>query len=108
MIDWDRLHSLRTDIGEDDFADVACVFVAEITEHLDRLIATSDSAMAADFHFLRGSAANMGFAAMVEACHAAEAACLAATPPDIAAIADSFAASLASVAHAIPGLADAA
>jgi HPt (histidine-containing phosphotransfer) domain-containing protein len=72
------------------------------------LIATPDSAMAADFHFLRGSAANMGFTAMVDACLAAEAACCAAAPPDIAAIAHSFAASLARVAPVIPGLSDAA
>jgi HPt (histidine-containing phosphotransfer) domain-containing protein len=108
MIDWDRLHNLRTDIGEDDFCDVACVFVAEIRETLDRLIAGPGCALATDFHFLRGSAANMGFAAMVDACLTAEAACHAGKTPDIGAIAGCFGASLATVAAVIPGLSHAA
>lgn len=108
MIDWTRLNGLRADIGEEDFADVAMIFVAEITEHLDRLAADPGSAMAADFHFLRGSAANMGFVAMVAACRQAEADCLAGTIPDLAGVADSFAASLGAIATDIPGIADAA
>lgn len=108
MIDWDRLHGLRADIGEKDFADVAFVFVTEITEHLDRLASDPGGAVAGDFHFLRGSAANMGFAAMVAACGRAEAACLAGMPPDIAAVIASFGASLAAVARDIPGIASAA
>jgi HPt (histidine-containing phosphotransfer) domain-containing protein len=108
MIDWNRLNGLRADIGEEDFADIAFIFVAEITEYLDRLTANPASATAGDFHFLRGSAANIGFAAMVEACRSAEAACNAGTAPDIAAVAGSFTASLAAIAHDIPGIADAA
>lgn len=108
MIDWDRLNGLRADIGEEDFADIAFIFVAEITEYLDRLTANPASATAGDFHFLRGSAANIGFAAMVEACRSAEAACNAGTPPDIAAVADTFTASLTAISHDIPGIADAA
>jgi histidine phosphotransfer protein HptB len=108
MIDWGRLHGLRTDIGEEDFADVAVFFVAEITEHLARLKADPASAAASDFHFLRGSAASMGFAAMVDACRSAEEACLAGAPPDIAAVADRFTAALTAVAPHIPGLAAAA
>jgi HPt (histidine-containing phosphotransfer) domain-containing protein len=108
MIDWTRLNGLRSDIGEEDFADVVFLFVAEITEHLDRLAADPASATAADFHFLRGSAANMGFVVMVDACRMAEAACLAGTPPDIAAVADMFAQSLGAIATDIPGIASAA
>lgn len=108
MIDWNRLHSLRQDIGDEDFADVAFLFVAEMTERLDRLAADPASASEADFHFLRGAAANMGLAAMVEACRTAELACLASNPPDIAAVANCFSASLAAIATDIPGIADAA
>jgi histidine phosphotransfer protein HptB len=108
MIDWTRLNGLRADIGEEDFADVAMIFVAEITEHLDRLAEYPANATAADFHFLRGSAANMGFDAMVDACRRAEAACVAGAPPDLAAVADSFAASLGAIAADIPGIAAAA
>ena len=108
MIDWTRLNGLRSDIGEEDFADVAFLFVAEITEHLDRLTADPALARASDFHFLRGSAANMGFVAMVEACRAAEAECLAGRVPDVTAVAESFAGSLSAIAPDIPGVASAA
>jgi HPt (histidine-containing phosphotransfer) domain-containing protein len=108
MIDWDRLQDLRSDIGEEDFADVAFLFVAEITERLDRLRSDPSGASAADFHFLRGSAANLGFVAMVDACHLAEQACLAGEVPDIICVAHSFAASVACIASDIPGIADAA
>ncbi|NKX44954.1 Hpt domain-containing protein [Roseicyclus persicicus] len=105
MIDLDRLTALRADIGEDDFAEVVLLFVSEIEERLAALQADPASARADDFHFLRGSAANLGFTGMVAACHAAEAACLAGTPPDIAAVAQGFAAALAAVAPDLPGLA---
>ncbi|BDW87175.1 Hpt domain-containing protein [Roseicyclus marinus] len=108
MIDRARLDGLRQDIGEEDFADLACVFVAEMSDHLDRLGGDPASAMAEDFHFLRGSAANLGLAAMADACARAEAACKAGTAPDIAAIAEIFALSLDAIAPDIPGLASAA
>jgi HPt (histidine-containing phosphotransfer) domain-containing protein len=79
-----------------------------MTEHLGRLRGDPARATAADFHFLRGSAANMGFVAMVEACRTAEAACLAGTDPDIATVADRFALSLVAIAPDIPGIASAA
>lgn len=108
MIDRERLEDLRADIGEEDFADIAFIFVAEITEHLDRLADNPASATAGDFHFLRGSAANMGFVAMVEACRRAETACLDGAPPDIGTVAARFSESLAAIASDIPGIADAA
>lgn len=108
MIDRARLNGLRQDIGEADFADLARVFVAEMSDHLDRLGRDPASAAAVDFHFLRGSAANLGFAAMADACGRAEAACKAGAAPDIVAIAEIFAQSLAAIAPDIPGLASAA
>lgn len=108
MIDRTRLDGLREDIGAEDFADLACVFVAEMTEHLDRLRGDPARATAADFHFLRGSAANLGLAAMAVACGEAEAACRVGASPDIAAIAAIFARSIEAIAADIPGLADAA
>lgn len=108
MIDWDRLSALRSDIGEDDFADVAQIFVAEIRENLDRLAADPGAAVADDFHFLRGSAANLGFAAMVDGCASAETACHAGEAPDISGLIAIFEASLAEAAPSLPGLADAA
>ncbi|WP_341863094.1 Hpt domain-containing protein [Gymnodinialimonas sp. 57CJ19] len=105
-VDWTRLNELREDIGEEDFADVALLFVAELQETLGSL--ASDTAKAADFHFLRGSAANLGFVSLVKACAVAEAACNGGDTPDLAAIRDTFAAALAEVAPQVPELASAA
>jgi HPt (histidine-containing phosphotransfer) domain-containing protein len=62
------------------------------------------AAEAADFHFLRGGASNLGFEAMVDACQAAEVACNAGETPDIAAVATAFRGSVAAIAPEIPGL----
>lgn len=105
-VDWDRLNELRADIGEEDFADVAMLFVAELQETLDGL--TPDTAKSADFHFLRGSAANIGFITLVDACTAAEVACNGAGTPDVDAVRAAFAAALAEVAPHVPELAAAA
>lgn len=105
-VDWHRLNELRADIGEEDFADVAMLFVAELSETLERL--TPASAVAADFHFLRGSAANLGFDALVQACSVAEAACNAGTAPDVDAVRNAFAAAIVEVEPHVPELAAAA
>lgn len=104
MIDWTRLNALRADIGEEDFADVAILFVAEISEHLERLAAAPDTACAADFHFLRGSAANLGFTALTDACEAAEADCHAGQAPDLGRVLAIFAASLNAATPQMPEL----
>ncbi len=105
MIDWTRLNTLRRDIGEDDFAEVAALFVAEISEHLDRLTAQPGQIGAADFHFLRGSAANLGFRALADACNSAEEECKSGTRPDIGAVAAIFQTSLAELGDTLPDLA---
>lgn len=105
-VDWDRLNDLRADIGEEDFADVALLFVAELQETLQGL--TPSTATASDFHFLRGSAANLGFVALVAACTRAEEACNNGAAPDIGAVSDALAAALAEVAPQVPELASAA
>ncbi|MCU4652376.1 Hpt domain-containing protein [Roseibacterium sp. SDUM158016] len=104
LIDWDVLISLRADIGEEDFADVVFVFVAEMGEKLAALSRTPGSARADDFHFLRGSAANLGFTAMVSACNAAEAACRSGEEPDLDAVEQAFEAALAEARPHLPEL----
>ncbi|WP_224816543.1 Hpt domain-containing protein [Hasllibacter sp. MH4015] len=105
-IDWDRLNELRSDIGEEDFADVAILFVAELQESLDGL--DPATANVADFHFVRGSAANLGFTALVEACASAETACQTGAAPDVEAVRRAFDDALAEVRPTVPELADAA
>ncbi len=102
VVDWTRLHELRDDIGEEDFADVAVLFVAELHEHLDRLCNDPAAVRAEDFHFLRGSAANLGLVALVSACSAAEAACEAGTAPDIAAVRTAFDLAMAEIGPQMP------
>ena len=105
-VDWDRLNELRADIGEEDFADVAMLFVAELQETLDAL--GPDKATTADFHFLRGSAANLGFVTLVSACATAEVACNDSEQPDVEAVRAAFAAAMSEVAPHVPELANAA
>ena len=104
MIDWTRLNDLRNDIGAVDFTDVAHLFMTEMRDRLVSMAADPTAATAEDFHFLRGSAANLGLSDMVAACNAGEAACRAGMPPDVAAVADAFAAAMIAIAAEIPGL----
>lgn len=108
MIDWTRLNTLRDDIGEADFNSVTALFLSEIAERLAHLTDDPAAATAEDFHFLRGSAANLGLSAMVAVCHAGEAACRAGDAPDVAAVADAFAAAVDAIKRAMPELASAA
>ena len=101
-VDWVRLNELRNDIGEEDFADVALLFVAELQETLSGL--TAETAVAGDFHFLRGSAANLGFNALVEACSQAEAACKAANLPNVDAVKRAFDQAIEEMSAEMPGL----
>ena len=100
LIDWDRVTELREEVGAEDFADIAVMFLEEVGEVIARLASAPEAGrMEADMHFLKGSAANLGFAAMAALCSAAEQAAAAGRPVDpgpvIACHADSRAAFLA-------------
>lgn len=69
MINWVRVAELYSDFGEEGFAEIVEVFLAEVGEGLDRLAAASDaSALRADFHFLKGAALNLGFDEIAALC----------------------------------------
>lgn len=75
MIDWERVAELRSEVGEEAFAEVAALFLEEVDEVIARLDATpppQGAALAADLHFLKGSALNLGFAAFAGLCAAGE------------------------------------
>lgn len=72
MIDRERVQELRQEIGEEDFAEVAEMFLDEMADTLAALCAAPDSAGAAVFHGLRGSALNLGFIDFAAACSDAE------------------------------------
>ncbi len=104
-VDLDRLTSLRDDIGAEDFADVVLLFFTEIGEKLEQMREAAGSLSPGDFHFLRGSAANLGFTAMVEACERAETACAEGREPDLAAVVESNEAALYETRARVPELA---
>ncbi|NNJ68390.1 MAG: Hpt domain-containing protein [Boseongicola sp.] len=74
MIDWNRIEELKSEVGEDDFAEVVEMFFEEVAEALERLSVYSTETVAKDLHFVKGSALNIGLSRVSELCRAAEAA----------------------------------
>ena len=73
MIDWERVGELRAEVGEDDFAEIAELFLAEVEEVIDRLVTAPDvQRLSEDCHFLKGSAVNLGFSDFAGLCQDAE------------------------------------
>ena len=97
MVNWDRVSELREEVGEEDLAEVITLFCEEVEE----VLAVLDQAPAADMpghlHFLKGSALNIGFAAVSTRCEAEEAKLKQApdTAPDIVGIRSDYMASKA-------------
>ena len=72
MIDWTRVSELRQDFGEDDFAEIAAMFLSEVQAKLAEMQAQPSAHPSEDFHFVKGSAANLGFDRLYQACASAE------------------------------------
>lgn len=73
MIDWDRIKELRVEIGADDFAEVAVMFLDEADEAIVRLSPNATAkTMEAELHFLNGAALNLGFDALSALCQDGE------------------------------------
>ena len=73
MIDWDRVAELRDEIGEEDFAEVAELFLEEADEVVARISALDDlDSRQAALHFLKGSALNLGFSDLAQLCQRGE------------------------------------
>ena len=69
MIDWGRIDELRTEVGDDDFAEIALLFMSEIEEAIEGLAALADLAARSDaLHGMKGSAMNLGFADFAKLC----------------------------------------
>jgi HPt (histidine-containing phosphotransfer) domain-containing protein len=68
-----RLSSLREEIGEDGYAEVVDLFLAESEEVIARLQAGQLVApLEAELHFLKGVALNLGFDDLAEMCRRGE------------------------------------
>lgn len=73
MIDWARVIELRDEIGAEDFEEVVELFLSEVEERLETL--SNDKGvkeLSEDFHFLKGSALNLGFDHVARLCHESE------------------------------------
>lgn len=93
MIDWDRVASLREEIGTADFAEVVEMFLSESDEAVARLLAGKpEPTLEADLHFLKGSALNLGFRHLAALCSAGEKRAAAGAEVDVPEVAESFAA----------------
>jgi HPt (histidine-containing phosphotransfer) domain-containing protein len=93
MIDWQRVTTLRDEIGAEDFEEVVPLFIEEVESVTDELRADPDIAkLEGHMHFLKGSAVSLGFAAFSEMCHDGEAQAAAGegASVDVAAVLDCF------------------
>ena len=73
MIDWQRIRDLRSEIGTDDFLEVAAMFLDEADEAVARLaIPRGAKALEEDLHFLKGAALNLGFSRLAALCQDGE------------------------------------
>lgn len=93
MIDWERVSELRSEVGEDDFAEITELFLAEVEEVITRLMTAPDvTRLSEDCHFLKGSAVNLGFSEFAGLCQEAERLAQAGRGSEVllAALADSF------------------
>lgn len=69
VIDWSRISELYEEVGEEALGDVLDLFTSEVDEGLERLAqATSPKAIAAEFHFLKGAALNLGLDEVAALC----------------------------------------
>ncbi len=72
MINWDRVDELVHDFGEDDFLEIVTLFLTEVEAKLAEIAHDEAAVLAEGFHFVKGSAANLGFKALHDASAEAE------------------------------------
>jgi HPt (histidine-containing phosphotransfer) domain-containing protein len=73
MVDWERVATLRAELGEEDFAEVVEMFLTESDDVIGRLRAARPyPTLEAELHFLKGSALNLGFPELATKCSEGE------------------------------------
>ncbi|GKY86470.1 Hpt domain-containing protein [Sinisalibacter aestuarii] len=73
MVDWQRVRMLKDEIGEEDFAEVAALFISEIDDVIARLkSAPEPDRLEHDLHFMKSSALNLGFSRLAALCQEGE------------------------------------
>lgn len=73
MIDWRRVEELREEIGADGFSEVADMFLDEAEQAVQALQSgLAAGEIAAQLHFLKGSALNLGLSELAAICQEGE------------------------------------
>ncbi|WP_298259160.1 Hpt domain-containing protein [uncultured Litoreibacter sp.] len=72
MLDWRRVQDLKDDLGEEDFEEIVGLFLEEVEEKLQGLLHGNIEELSSDLHFLKGSAANLGFESFRKLCETSE------------------------------------
>ncbi len=90
MIDWTRVQELKGEFGEEGFGEVVEIFVEETAPIIERLAEGRSADLAADLHFVKGSADNMGLSDLTEMCRRGEAAAATGAPPDVTGLRHAF------------------
>ncbi len=73
MIEWARIKELRREIGDDDFNEVAELFLEESDAVIARISVSAGAPMLeANLHFLKGAALNLGFRDFAALCQHGE------------------------------------
>lgn len=73
MIEWARINALRGEIGDDDFNEVAEMFLEESDAVIARMSIRAGAPMLeANLHFLKGAALNLGFREFAALCQQGE------------------------------------
>lgn len=99
MIDWSRIADLKSEIGDEDFAEVVDMFLEEVEEVIDKLrTAPVKSELENDLHFLKSSALNLGFSEFARLCSEGERAAAAGDGVTLAPVIDCYLASKADFA----------
>lgn len=106
MIDWERVDTLRADLGADGIALVTEIFTEDAQMLLAQIgKAVSAAAQEADLHRLRGGALNMGCTGLADACRLRERAArdgVMVTEAEVAALKAMCEASLAALSEGAP------
>lgn len=103
MIDWSRVNELKSEIGENDFTEVAEMFLEEVEEVIDRLrTASVASELEKDLHSLKSSALNLGFSRFATLCSEGESIAAAGKDVTLGPIIDCYIASKADFATGAP------
>lgn len=73
MINWTQINTLRAETGADGFDEIIELFMQEMQQAIDGLTPRNDRIrLEADLHFIKGSAATLGFHALADVCQSGE------------------------------------